>query len=491
MSSLRTSLGRAVTLSSAATPGAASRLRRSELAFLPAALEIVETPPSPTARVCVAVFGLMLTAIVVWSYFGRVDIITTAPGRVMASGLTKVVQPLETGVVRAIEIADGDKVKAGQVLILLDPTSNEAERDRAAHDLMLAELDESRLHAQFAGDLAAFRAPANADAGSIRTARGLMEAQAAGQVAKLADLDHQVAEKRAELEENQAEITRIDATAPMLQAHLGIRKDSLKYGSGNLIDYYDAMRDVVDQQQQRIIEQKKLTELGETVASLLRQRETQESAYRSDVLSDLEKAESQAAEKQQDLVKAAQLAQLQTIRAPVAGTVQQLAVHTVGGIVTPAQPLLSIVPDGAKLEIDAMIPNREVGFVQPGQSAEVKVEALEFTHYGLLHGKVVSLSLDAIAQDPLHQGPGSTGNSPVSSSAPQNGTASSDVPPDGDPNYMARIAVSENGLQTEHGFVALEPGMTVVAEIKTGRRRVIDYLLSPLQQYRHDTFRER
>lgn len=468
-----------------------ARIGRAELEFLPAALEIVETPPSPTARATVSVFVIILAAGISWACIGQMDIVTSAPGRLVSSGRTKVMQPFETAVVRAINVSDGQHVSAGQPLVILDPTGNEAERNRASHDLMTALVDGARLQALLKNDLQTFKPPADADEATLSTAKRLMKAQADAQEAKLANLDHQAAEKKAQLGEIGAEVKRIDATMPMLQAHMDIRNKALKTGYGNQIDYYDSLRQVVDQQQQRIVDQSKIAETEQDLASVLRQRDEAVSEYLSGLLLDLSKAEAADSEKRQDLIKATQLARLQTLSAPVDGTVQQLAIHTVGGVVTPAQPLLAVVPEDAPLDLEVMVPNREIGFVHVGQSAEVKVETLEFTHYGLLHGTVMSISRDAVATDPLRQGPSQAQNPDPSSRNSSDKSSSSDTPADGDPDYVAHIKVQERGLKTEQGFVPLEPGMTVDAEIHTGRRRIIDYILSPLQRYRHEALTER
>jgi hemolysin D len=468
-------------------------VRRADVAFLPAALEIMETPPSPTARATAATCVALVVGGILWASIGKVDIVTTAPGRVVATGRTKVLQPFETSVVRSIDVDNGAHVVAGQPLVVLDPTENEAEGDRAAHALMLARLDKARLLALLDGSPDAFRRPPDADDVSVGTAMRLMQALADKQSAKLDDLDHQAAEKRGELAETKAEITRVDATMPMLEAHMHIRGDALHTGAGNQIDYIDAQRMVVDQVQARQVDRVKLTEISETLASIERQRDEAVADYRSGLLGDLSKAEGTEAEKQADLIKATQHARLQTLRAPIDGTVQQLGVFTVGGVVTPAEAVVAVVPDNTTLEIEAMVPNREIGFVHPGQDAEVKVETLEFTRYGLLRGVVRSVSRDVVTPDPLRQGPTAAAK-PDHSSNSNNGNNSpgSDTsPPDGDPDYAAHIQISERGLQTEEGFVPLEPGMTVTAEIRTGRRSVLDYLLSPLRRYRHDSFTER
>ena len=120
---------------------------RSELEFLPAALEIIETPPSPVGRAIGATVILFFVVAVSWACLGRVDIIATASGKIVPTGRTKVIQPFEIGVIRAIRVQEGQKVKAGDVLVELDPTINTAERDRFAKDLMSARLDVARLNA--------------------------------------------------------------------------------------------------------------------------------------------------------------------------------------------------------------------------------------------------------------------------------------------------------------------------------------------------------
>jgi len=191
----------------------------------------------------------------------------------------------------------------------------------------------------------------------------------------------------------------------------------------------------------------------------------------------LTETETRAAGLQQEVIKSTQKTSLQTLRAPVDGRVQQLQIHTVGGVVTPAQQLMVIVPDDAGLEVEARIENKDVGFVQIGQPVEVKIEAFNFTRYGLLHGKVTDITRDAIDQPQQPQ------QSTASSRNNGTGTAQS--------VYLARVSLDRTSIQTENGLTEVGPGMAVTAEIKTGSRRVIEYLLSPLARYAHETARER
>jgi hemolysin D len=435
-------------------------------------------------RAIAATIILFFVVALAWATFGWVDIIATAPGKIVPTGRSKVVQPFETGVVRAIHVQDGQAVKAGDVLIELDPTSNAADEKRLAHDLLQDRLDVARLQALLVGDPARFAPPEAASADIIATARHQMEAQAAEQEAKLAALDRQSAQKAAEQREAEASIAKIQATLPLLRSQRDIREHLLQNEYGSRLLYLQAEQQVVEQEHELVVQRHKRDEIGEARAALGRQRAQAEAEYRKGLLADLAKAESQASEHREEVVKATQRRQLQTLTAPVDGTVQQLAVHTLGGVVTPAQALLVVVPAESHLEIEAMVPNRDIGFVREGESAEVKVDTFNFTRYGLLHGEVLSVSQDAITRDRPQDKSGAaaqaTGDSDTSSE-----------PKGQELVYAARVSLDRTQMQIEDRLVDLAPGMAVTVEIKTGSRRVIEYLLSPLIRYKQASLRER
>ena len=191
----------------------ALRRAETELAFLPAALEIVETPPSPIGRAIgvtvIAVFCLAL----LWASFGTVDIVATASGKIVPSGRTKVIQPFETGVVRVIHVRDGQKVKAGEGLIELDSTMTDADRDHLKSDLLSSQMEVARLSAAVSGrsdPTEAFVPPEGANASMIEMNRQLLISQVAEHQGKLAALDRQVKQKQAERESIKAAIAKLE-----------------------------------------------------------------------------------------------------------------------------------------------------------------------------------------------------------------------------------------------------------------------------------------
>ncbi|WP_315730383.1 MULTISPECIES: HlyD family type I secretion periplasmic adaptor subunit [unclassified Bradyrhizobium] len=462
--------------------------RNTAREFLPAALEIVETPASPAGRAIAGTIILFFAIAVGWSIVGHVDIIATAQGKIVPTGRTKTIQPLEAGVVAAIQVQDGDKVHAGDVLVELDRTVSEAERRRVAQDLMLSQLDVARLGAlrdsfDTLSVLQPMRVPERATASDTARAQAALQAQAAEQLSKLAAVTQQIEQKRAETQSVQAAIAKIDAILPLLEETADIRRKAKEIQYGNQIAYLDAETRRLDQQNERIMQNRKLAEIDAARRALEQQAAQTRSGFERQVLSDLSDAEKKVDELGQDFVKAERKSEEQVLRAPIDGTVQQLALHTVGGVVTPAQPLMEIVPVDSQLEVEAMISNRDIGFVGPGQGAEIKIDTFNFTRYGLITGKVASVSQDAIVRDkPADRQNGAK---------PAGALAESSEPAGQEFVYSSRVSLDQTQMQVEDRMVNLTPGMAVTVEIKTGTRRIIDYLMSPLLRYSRESLRER
>jgi len=464
-------------------PGGPKPRDREELEFLPAALEIVETPPSPLGRaVGATLIGLFVLALA-WASLGHVDIVATAAGKIIPTGYSKVIQPFETGVVHAILVTNGQTVNAGDVLIELDSTINEGETNHLRGDLQSAQLDIARLRAALTDTddpIAAFHPPEGANPALVAMQRQFLVAQVAEHRAKIAALDGQRAQKEAELGTISATVDKLDAVIPTIEERVNIRKALSEYS--NRLQYFEVLQQLTESQQERLVQKSHLKEAKAAVAAIVETRGQTNAEYRRTLFGELAETERKAAGFAADLSKAEQRTKLQQLTAPVSGIVQQLSVHTVGGVVTPAQSLAVIVPSDSLLEVEAMVSNRDVGFVHAGDEVEIKVDTFDFTRYGLLHGQVLSISSDAIVRD----------NSANQSKDKQPGSTSDSSEPKGQElTYAARISVDRAQMQVEDKKVNLSPGMAVTAEIKTGSRRIISYLLSPLVKYKQESLRER
>jgi hemolysin D len=460
------------------------RRREFELAFLPAALEVLETPPSPVGRaIGITIISLFCLALA-WAIYAPVDIVASAQGKIVPSGRSKVIQPLEIGVVRAIHVQDGQEVKAGDVLIELDPTISAAERDRARSDLMSARLDVARLRAALGGNdnpVEDFHPPVGASESLVNMHVQFLISQNAEQRAKLAGLDRQQAQKEADRAVIDATLDKLSAVIPPLQERVDVRKYLFGKELGSKLLYLQEYQDLIGQQHDLVVQQKKQAEADAAIQAVVEARAQSVAEYRSKLFADLSTAEQKAAALSQELIKADEKTRLQRLTAPVDGIVQQLAVHTVGGIVRPAENLLMVVPVDSQLEIEAMVPNRDIGFVHVGQDAEVKVDTFNFTRYGLLHGHVLGVSHDSIPRaTPERPGDASIGT--------ETGTSE---PKGQELTFAARIGLDKTEMVVDDGVVQLTPGMAVTVEIKTGTRHVIGYLLSPVMKYRHESLQER
>jgi len=456
---------------------------REELAFLPAALEIVETPPSPIGRAIGATLIVLFVLALAWASLSHVDIVATATGKIIPTGHSKLIQPFETGVVRAIRVTDGQQVNTGDVLIELDPTINEGEINHLQGDMQSAQLDIARLRAALADTddpLAGFVPPAGANPVLVAMQRQFLLAQITEHKAKIAALDGQMAQKEAELATISATVDKLEAVIPTIQERVNIRKSLSEYGSR--LQYFEVLQQLTESQQERLVQKSHSQEAQAAIAAITETRAQTMAEYRRTLFGELTEAERKAAGFAADLSKAEQRTKLQLLTAPVPGMVQQLAVHTVGGVVTPAQTVMVIVPSDSQLEIEAMVSNRDIGFVHAGDEVEIKVDTFDFTRYGLLHGKVLNISSDSI----VREAPSDKSNDKTA------GSASATSEPNGrELTYAARISVDRRQIQIEDKMVNLSPGMAVTAEIKTGSRRVIGYLLSPLVKYKQEALRER
>ena len=462
-------------------PGKKPRLGKGDTEFLPAALEIIETPASPVGRAIAGTIIGFAAVAVAWSCFGEVDIIATAQGRIIPTGKSKVIQPFETGVVRRIAVADGAIVHKGDVLVELDPTTDSSDETRLAFALAQDKLDVARLRTLLDG--IAFAAPTGANPRLVLMASHQLDEQAAEHKAKLDGLDRQIAQKQAEGREIRAAIEKVEMSLPLLTEQRDIRSSLLQNQYGSRLTYLQIQQQVVEAQHELEAQKQKAEETAQALAGLDRQKAEVTAEYRKGLLTDVAKAEVAANEHGGELEKATLKHGLRTLRAPVAGTVQQLAVHTLGGVVTPAQQLMVVVPEATGIEIEATLPNKDVGFVHRGQEVEIKVETFTFTRYGLLHGTVTSLSQDVVApQDDTRWTRGKDEDADAADEQQRQARQ---------PTYVAHVAVAAKGIATEDGFALLEPGMAVTTEIKTGRHSVISYLLSPLSRFRQEGLRER
>ncbi|RKR38205.1 HlyD family type I secretion periplasmic adaptor subunit [Paraburkholderia sp. BL17N1] len=435
-----------------------------ELAFLPAQLELVDTPVHPAPRWAMRSMVALTVLILLIGTVGRLDIVVSAKGKFVPNARVKVIQPAMTGVVREILVHDGQQVAAGQLLVKLDTAQAAADADKAVSSKLDAELAVERGAALLAAQRDR-RAPAVASVeGAPQDRMQQAQRQAEGAYREYQDaVDSAQAEllkQEAGLDSTRQEIAKLQATAPLAreQANDYRALAGEKYVARS--DYLEKEATALGQEHELAAQQSHARELAAGIAEQRAQIGQAASKFRHDRLDEMERATQQVTQSRDDATKAETRQALLSLTAPVSGTIQQLATYTPGGVVTTAQSLMEIVPADT-LEVEAQLENRDVGFVEVGQTAAVKVEAFPYTRYGFINGTVVSVSNDAV-QD---RKSGLT--------------------------FPVRIRLSTNRLHVENRWITLTPGMAVTADIKTGKRSVAGYFLGPLMESAQESMRER
>ncbi|BCM88036.1 HlyD family type I secretion periplasmic adaptor subunit [Methylobacterium indicum] len=455
---------------------------RSDQEFLPAHLEILDTPPSPYAVVFTWVMCLMFGAALVWSIFAHIDIHAVATARIQPSGRSKVVQPFDTGKVQTVSVENGSRVQAGDVLLTLEPTEAEADLSSRQGDLAALEAQIARRRATIEAveknqPTAKVDFPVDVPPAVRAREEGAMLAEIGQYITTREAFEAQLAEKVATQERFTASIAARMRLQAVLKERADMRETLVAKAAGTRAAVIDAVQQVEQVAADLAYDRGQLTE-AKAAATSLQRRITQ---LASETVARQYQALTEAAQKRdalvQDVVKATLKRERTALKAPISGTVQQLAVTTLGQVVTAGQPLMVVVPTDGPIEVEAQVQNKDIGFVLPGQEAVVKIDAFPFTRYGSIEGRVVRVSRDAV--DDREAGGGSDALSVARGQGlnPVTGTQKTQ-----NLIFPVTVALSQTVIKADGKDVALTPGMTATVEIRTGRRRVIDYLLSPVRE---------
>jgi hemolysin D len=438
-----------------------------ERQFLPAALEILDTPAPALPRAVILTIIVALICTLAWAIIGRIDEIAVASGKVIAADKTKVIQPAETAVVKRILVADGQVVRAGQVLIELEAaaTATAAESARTREALTAARLEAARYDAlaRSARGTAApsITAPKAVARNLIDAETRAMSSQYQEHRAKLAALDAEITKRTAEAASAQELVTKLQQTLPIAQRRAQDYRNLVDQKFISEHGFLEKEQARIEQERDLAFNEARVRELKAGIDEVRSRRESQIAEFERTAVNAKVDADKRAILLEQELVKNETREKQQVLISPVDGTVQQLAVHTVGGVVTPAQALMVIAPSEYDAEVEAVLENKDVGFVKVGQHAEVKVETFPFTRYGTLPGTVSYVSQDAAPDE-------------------KRGLL-----------FQARVKLERASLRVDERDVALTPGMAVTAEISTGKRRVIDFFLDPVRKVANEGLRER
>lgn len=451
--------------------------------FLPPAVEIIEAPPSPVRAalgylVCGAIAAGLAAAC-----FLHLPIYAVAPGQIEAIGQAKVIEPRLSGQVRALRAQNGAHVRKGQVLVELDPTKALAARDLVAGQLASARAEAARLAAEIA---AARKDPVATDAriaweGDMPAAvrqreQGILHADLARLAATLADLQAQRGEKASERDKYSAGVAAEKAVVAVLSQHLAMHRQLAAAGVESRLKLLLALDSLEKAQTRLAALEGGLREATAAIPVI----DAEIAKAKADFIGTAEQQRAAAARQvgtlSDRLKKAEQTVAETTLRAPIAGTVEAVAVTTVGQVVKPGQQLMQVVPDKAALAIEAYVLNSDIGFVRAGQPATIKIDTFPYPRYGTIAGKVIKVGKDAISGKValLQQ---KNGSQPVSGGGLSQTAAAE---PTSDLVFPVTVLPEKTSINVKGRAVPLSSGMSTVVEIETGKQRAIDYVLYPL-----------
>jgi len=462
--------------------GGLKRKRRDyELQFLAPALETLETPAGPLPWATAWLLMIIAICAIAWSSLSSVDVLAIAQGRVIPSGKSKPVQSLAGGKVEAFFVRDGDVVHAGDLLVVLDATESQIELERSRLELLSYESDVTRIDAALKlepSDLAKFIEGPGA-IGLIPEHHGLLFSLVNQQAAKLRRLQAQKSETVANVDATNEQIERLTAILPLIMGRIS--------SISELVDRkIIALPVLLELQQKRIetesdirLQNNKLIQLGFSISQIEEQAQEVFSDYRKTLLTELNQVRGQMRGINQSIATLNRRISESRIVAPVDGVVYQSLINSVGVVAQPAQAMMQIVPAQETLIIEALLESKDVGFVVVGQDAEVKIDAYPFTQYGTIKGRVLEVSADSSAMSAAPSEQSSGGRSP------QDDIARRQV-------YSVRVEIgSAHGQFLNGAPYELKPGMTSSVDIRTGDRKLIQYIFSPLQTKVSNAARER
>ncbi len=440
-----------------------------ERAFLPAHLELTETPLSAAPKWAARLIMLFALIALAWSLIGKMDIVAVAQGKTTPGSRSKIIQPLETAVVKNIAVKNGEHVKAGQLLVKLSGIGSDSDYTQSSQALQAARLTKLRQEAVLAAvekrqspvldkeQAAQWQLPDD----GVAAATVLAQNQYQAWQTQDAQLQASLRGHEAELRSLAAQVRKLEQVGKIESKRTVDFKELLAQNFISQHAYYEQESKLIQNQNDLASQRSQMQQVQESIRQAQENRLLNSQSLQRDTRDALRQTNEQIEQLSGQTDKAQQRQQLMTLKSPVSGTVQQLATHTIGGVVTAAQPIMVVVPDEEQMEIEALLPNKDIGFVKPGQEVVIKIESFPYTRYGYLTGKVKSVSFDAIEHEQL-------------------GLV-----------FAVLITLDENYLMIDGQKVNLTGGMNVTAEIKTGKRRVIDYLLSPLQTKVDESLKER
>jgi len=438
--------------------------REKETEFLPAILEVTETPPSPTGRLAMWTILALIVVALVWSFLGHINEVAVAAGKVIPSGQIKTIQVKNKGIIKEINVEEGQLVQEGDVLVVLDPTTTTADYDSLKKRAAYYKLDIQRLTAELTQQPFVPEEDPDLDAHDLASEMALYQSRTSDYRTQRQSRQDIIDQRIARYQATQASYEKYADVLAIAQEKEARLQELSEQNAISQFQLLEQQRETIEYAKNAQAELDSLNSIRAEIAEAQQNLANVDAAYHKDIMTALVEAKKEYYSVSEAIKKADEDSRMATIYAPTSGRVYNLNVHTLGGIVTDAQPLMQIVPEDAKLEFEVYADNKDIGFIKVGQEAEVKVETFNFQKFGMYKAEVLEISADAV-------------NEP------------SDI--QRDKKFKLILDPTSNDISVYGQPAKIEVGMNVSAEIKIKEKRIIDFFLDPFRRYTSEALRER
>jgi len=439
--------------------------REKETEFLPAILEVTETPPSPTGRLIMWTILVLLVVGIAWAFLGKINEVAVAPGKVIPSGQAKTVQVKNKGIIKEIRVVEGQEVQEGEVLVLLDPTTTTADYDSLKKRAAYYRLDIQRLTAELSGQPFVPEEDPDLDSHDLTAEMALYQSRVSDYQTQRQSRQDIIDQKVARLQATQATYERYNEGLKIAQEKEARLKTLIAESAISEFQLLEQQNQTIEYAKNAQAQLDSVNSIKAEIAEAEQNLANVDASYRKDIMNALVEAKKEYYSITESIKKADEDARMATIVAPASGRVYNLNIHTVGGIVTDAQPLMQIVPDDVQLVFEVYVENKDIGFVKLGMPVEVKVDSFNFQKYGMIEGTVTEIGADSYKE-----------------------------PSDIETYNKFRVVVTptgKNSIDVMGEEVPLSVGMSVNAEIKIKEKRIVDFFLDPFRKYTSEALRER
>lgn len=441
-----------------------NRYRPKEAEFLSGIDSVIHAPLPTVFWLLPASIMALIFTMIFWATFSWVDIVSPSMGKTVPSSYVQLIQAPELSVVKEVLVREGQSVKAGQKLIIFDHTEVDGDALDLRNQLSRLQVQRARLLALAESDLeelGLFVEPDGVQPVLVKSEKRIMEVQWEAHLAELATLDQQIASKEAEYNEALAQSTKNRSMLRFAENRVDRMDQLFKENAVSKSGLEEMEEQLVERKQTQSVMEHTALKIEAEIGHAVEQRRAAEEQFKHSVLMELSACEQQIVTIEQDLLAVERRLSTRTLEAPISGTVLDLAVHTREGVVEPASVLMRIVPDDSPLEVEANILNRDIGFVEPGQKVQIKVETFEFTKYGSIPGTIRKIAQDVTMDERMG------------------------------PVYRALIEMDRDTINVGDKPIRLMPGMSVTVDVNVGERRLIEYILTPILRYKNESLRER